>query len=164
MKQRDIRVRFTRKVLQESLISLMKEKSILDISIREICEAAGLSRSTFYTYYNGQYDLLRQMEEEMLVETDKIFQPYQNGERKSDGRVTTALLQDILQSIADNGHSIQVLLSKNGDSAFQKRFFRHGIETIWQFREAAGIKPQDKGVAAYCSVFLVSGSLSAVQE
>jgi AcrR family transcriptional regulator len=51
----------------------MKEKSILDITIKEICEVAGLSSSTFYTYYNDQYDLLRQMEEEMLVETDKIF-------------------------------------------------------------------------------------------
>jgi hypothetical protein len=56
------------------------------------------------------------------------------------------------------------LLSKNGDSAFQKRFFRIGIETIWQFRESADIKPQDKGAAAYCSVFLVSGSLSLVQD
>jgi hypothetical protein len=56
------------------------------------------------------------------------------------------------------------LLSKNGDSAFQKKFFRNGIEAIRQFTKAAGIKVQDKRVATYCSVFLVGGILSLVQE
>ncbi|MDR1174599.1 MAG: TetR family transcriptional regulator C-terminal domain-containing protein [Treponema sp.] len=164
MEKTDIRVRFTRKVLEESLISLMKEKSILDITIREICEVAGLSRSTFYTYYNDQYDLLREIEEETFIETDKILRPYIKVVKKSSGRETTALLQDVLQYIAGNSNSIQVLLSKNGDSTFQKRFFRKGIEAMWRFTEAAGIKSQDKGVAAYCSVFLIGGILSLVQE
>jgi AcrR family transcriptional regulator len=61
----------------------MKEKSVLNITIKEICEHAGLSRSTFYTYYSDQYDLLRQIEEETLVETDKILQPYLNAVRIS---------------------------------------------------------------------------------
>lgn len=34
----------------------MKKKSIMDITIKEICALAGLSRSTFYTYYKDQYD------------------------------------------------------------------------------------------------------------
>jgi AcrR family transcriptional regulator len=142
----------------------MREKPILDIAIKEICERSGLSRSTFYKHYHNQYELLRQIENEAFIETEKIIQPYLNGTRKSDGRVTTALLQDILQSIAGNGNSIQVLLGKNGDGAFQKKFFRNGIEAIRQFTEAAGIKPKNKRVAAYCSVFLVGGVLSLVQE
>jgi AcrR family transcriptional regulator len=164
MKKTNIRIWLTQKILQESLISLMKEKPILDIAVKEICERSGLSRSTFYKYYHDQYDLLRQMEDEAFIETDKIIQPYLNGTKKSDGRITTALLQDILQSIADNSNSIQVLLSKNGDSASQKKFFRGGIETIRQFMEAACMKPQDKRVATYCSVFLIGGILSLVQE
>jgi hypothetical protein len=112
-------------------------------------------------YYNNQYELLRQLEDEAFAETEKIFQ---KGKMKSGGRVPAAFLQDILQSIADNGNSIQVLLSENGDSAFQKRFFRKGIEAIRQFTETAGIKVQDKVVARYRSVFLVGGILSLVQE
>jgi AcrR family transcriptional regulator len=159
----NIRVRFTRKVLQEGLISLMKEKSILDISIKEICERAGLSRSTFYLYYQDQYGLLRQIEEEAFIETKKIFQPYISRERKPDGRVTIAVLQDIFQSIADNGNSIQVLLSENGDSSFQKRFFHNGIKAIRQFIEVGGVKLQDKRVAEYGFVFFIGGIMSLVQ-
>jgi AcrR family transcriptional regulator len=47
----DVRVWFTRKMLQDSPLTLMKETSILDISIKEIFELAGLSCATFYTYY-----------------------------------------------------------------------------------------------------------------
>ena len=39
MEKGDIRVQFTRKVLRESLVSLMKTKSILNIAVKDICEA-----------------------------------------------------------------------------------------------------------------------------
>ncbi|MDR1232287.1 MAG: TetR/AcrR family transcriptional regulator [Spirochaetaceae bacterium] len=164
MEKTDIRIQFTQKALQDGLVSLMKEKSILRISTREVCERAGLSRSTFYTYYNNQYDLLRQIENQTLVEAEKTLQPYIGVVRKSNGRETIALLQAVLQYIVSNNNSIQVLLSKNGDSTFQLRFFRKGIEVMWRFTEAAGIKVQDKEVARYSPVFLLGGILSLVQE
>jgi AcrR family transcriptional regulator len=164
MEKKNIRVRFTKKVLQESLVTLMKEKSIQEITIKEICECSGISRSTFYSYYNDPRDLLRQIEEETFIETNKIIQPYINMVTKSNSRETTALIQDILQSIADNSNSIQVLLSENGDSGFQKRYFSKGIEAIQQFTEAAGVRPRDKGAAKYGSVFWVGGIHMLVQE
>jgi AcrR family transcriptional regulator len=120
VKKTNIWVRVTQKVLQESLISLMKEKSVLNIAIKEICERAGVSRSTFYKYYHDQYDLLRQIEEEAFIETEKIIQPYLNGTRKSDGRLTTALLQDILQSIAGGNSS---LAEQKWGQRFSKKVF-----------------------------------------
>jgi AcrR family transcriptional regulator len=162
----DIRVHVTRKVLRESLISLMKKKSIMDITIKEICETAGLSRSTFYTYCHNQYDLLRQIEDETFIEVNKVMRPHLSAVRQVHGREANALLQAVLQFIADNSNSIQVLLSENGDHAFQKKFFRKGIEAIRQFANAAGVKPQaqDKGASNYDFVFLVGGTLVLVQE
>jgi AcrR family transcriptional regulator len=164
MEKTDIRVRFTQKVLKDSLLALMKEKSILHISIKEICEAAGLSRSTFYTYYNDQYDLLREIEEQTHIEADKIVQSHIRLARKSRNRDNLSILHDILQYIADNSNSIQVLLSENGDRAFQKKFIRHGIEGSSQFIAAVGVKPENEKVYRYSFVFLVSGILALVQE
>jgi AcrR family transcriptional regulator len=164
MEKTDIRIRFTRKTLRESLVALMEEKSILNITIKEICEHAGLSRSTFYMYYNDQYDLLRQIEEETFIESEKITLPYMDAERKPDSRELTALLSDFLRFIAGNSNSIQVLLSKNGDSAFQEKFFRNGIEFVRRFREAAGVKSQNGEADKYGSAFWVGGALALVQE
>jgi AcrR family transcriptional regulator len=142
----------------------MKEKSILDLSIKDICEHAGLSRSTFYTYYRNQYDLLRQIEEQTFIEADKVLQPYRRKIKKTGSREIAVILQDTLQFIANNGDSIQVLLSENGDSDFQKKFLRKGIESFGQFTEANSFKLQDKKDARYGSVFIVGGVLALIQE
>jgi AcrR family transcriptional regulator len=163
MEKTDIRVRFTRKTLQDSLLALMKEKSVLDISIKDICDRAGLSRSTFYTYYKDQYDLLRQIENQTFIEADKIIQPYAKITRKPNSREITAIFLDILQFIADNSNSIQILLSENGDSGFQKKFFRKGIESTRKFTEAASVKSWDKKEIEYGFLYLVSGVLMVVQ-
>jgi AcrR family transcriptional regulator len=168
MEKMDVRIRFTRKILRESLVALMEEKSILNITIKEICDRAGLSRSTFYTYYKDQYDLLRQIENDTFIEARKVMQPYMNLARKP-GKVNAAVIfQDLLQYIAGNSNSIQVLLSENGDSAFQKKFFRNGIEFARQFRKTfrktAGLKPQSEESDKYGLTFWVSGALALVQE
>jgi AcrR family transcriptional regulator len=160
----EIRVQVTRKVLQDSLIRLMETKPILNITNREICESAGISRTTFYHYYKDQYDLLRQIEEQTFIEADKIIQRHTKEARKTGGRGIADILRDILQFIADNSNSIQVLLSENGDSGFQKKFFRNGIEGIRQFTEAIGIKSQNKETAKYSFFFVLGGMLTFVQE
>ncbi|MDR0586428.1 MAG: TetR/AcrR family transcriptional regulator [Treponema sp.] len=163
MKNADIRVRFTRKALQDSLLALMKEKSILDITVKEICGTAGISRPTFYTYYKDQYDLLRQIEEQTLIEAEKIIFSPINTAGKSGGLEAAVILQGLLQYIADNSNSIQVLLSENGNSGFQKKFFRRGAGNIRRLTEAAGVASQDKA-ARYGFVFMIGGMLTLVQE
>jgi AcrR family transcriptional regulator len=160
----EIRVQVTRKVLQDSLIRLMETKPILNITNREICESAGISRTTFYHYYKDQYDLLRQIEEQTFIEADKIIQRHTKEAIKTGSRGVAVILQDILQFIANNSNSIQVLLSENGDSAFQKKFFRNGIEGIRHFTEAIGVKSQNKEMVKYSFFFVIGGMLTLVQE
>ena len=63
----DRRVKYTRMVIKESLINLLEEKDISQITIKEICENADVNRSTFYAHYTDQYDLLRKIEDEFLA-------------------------------------------------------------------------------------------------
>jgi AcrR family transcriptional regulator len=164
MKKMDIRTKFTQKVLKDSLVDCMKTTPIRDIPIKAICAGAGVSRSTFYSYYSDQYDLLQEIEKQTFIETDKIIQPYLEIAPKSRNRAVINLLQDILQNIADNSNSIQVLLSKNGDGVFQENFFRNGIEVARKITEGVGAKPQEDGATRYGFVFVVAGMLALVQE
>lgn len=52
------KVKLTKLVLQEALIDLLQEKSIENISIRELTDFADINRSTFYSHYATIYDLL----------------------------------------------------------------------------------------------------------
>jgi len=58
-KDLDPRVRRTRKMLQDALANLLKEKSFDDISIGDIAEKSTLNRATFYDHYTDKFALLQ---------------------------------------------------------------------------------------------------------
>ena len=163
----DIRIRFTKKMIQESLVELMAEKSILNIRVQEICDSAGISRSTFYTYYDDQYDLLRQIEEQTFRGIENVVLKIRMNFKKS-GKISPIGLEEAMkgfvQYIAENNDSIQVLLSENGDYLFQKRFFRDNVE---QFRELREVKRKnlvdDETLKCY-SLVMAGGFLILIQD
>ncbi len=54
--------------MQQALIDLLEEKDLNDISITDICEKAGVNRSTFYAHYENLYDLLKETQESAITE------------------------------------------------------------------------------------------------
>lgn len=55
----DRRVARTRALLHETLMSLMLKKDYEAITIRDICDAANIGRSTFYAHYTSKDELMR---------------------------------------------------------------------------------------------------------
>ena len=64
-KKTDQRIRLTRTLLKNALVQLMQENHISKISVRALCETAGINRSTFYLHYTDPYDLLASVEKEV---------------------------------------------------------------------------------------------------
>lgn len=62
----DRRVRYTKMILRESMLDLLKNKSLNQISITELCKAADVNRNTFYKHYNTTYEIIREMEDEIF--------------------------------------------------------------------------------------------------
>jgi AcrR family transcriptional regulator len=162
MKNEDLQLsrktRYTKMVLRDSLTELMKEKSILRITIKDICELADISRSTFYAHYKDQYDLLQQIQEETITNVEKLLEKY-NDDASKNGIVR--MLEEMLRYIADNGESIQVLLSENGDITFQKKIF--GFTRQKQILKYFTGKYNNR-TQEYASIFVVNGSIGLVQQ
>ncbi|OPA73445.1 hypothetical protein BVG16_28695 [Paenibacillus selenitireducens] len=57
-KKEDLRVMRTRKLLVQSLFTLLERHSFHTISVKEICEEAMVHRTTFYTHFDDKYDLM----------------------------------------------------------------------------------------------------------
>lgn len=55
----DRRVAKTRRALQHAFMSLILDKGYDAVSIQDICDAADVGRSTFYSHYTGKDDLKR---------------------------------------------------------------------------------------------------------
>ena len=54
----DLRVRRTKKALFTAFVNLVREKSIDEITVNELCESADIRRATFYKHYADKYDFL----------------------------------------------------------------------------------------------------------
>lgn len=53
----DSRIIRTKKKLQDGLIDLLKQNSILDIRVSELCRTANVDRNTFYSHYSNISEL-----------------------------------------------------------------------------------------------------------
>ena len=54
----DLRVKRTKKALTDAFIRLLSEKSFEEITVNELCDAAGVRRATFYKHYSDKFDFL----------------------------------------------------------------------------------------------------------
>ena len=152
------KTRYTKKVLRESLMELMKTHPISTISVKEICAHADVSRSTFYTHYADQYDLLKKTEEETLAFVDTILTKY--AYYKNSTREAMQMLEEILQYIADNNKSIYVLFSENGDINFLKTLFSSMYQK--NIMKSLTNKLPDEQTKQYYYLFIVTGSIGLI--
>lgn len=65
MNENDLRVRKTRKAIDEAFMELLQKKPLDKITVRELCEKAMISKGTFYKHYKDVYDLYDRKVEEM---------------------------------------------------------------------------------------------------
>ncbi|MBX4262605.1 TetR/AcrR family transcriptional regulator [Clostridium estertheticum] len=63
------RVMLTKRLIREALLKMLKTRNINKISIRELCQVAGINRTTFYNHYGSQYDVLNEIAETYIQNT-----------------------------------------------------------------------------------------------
>lgn len=122
----DHRTRVTRMLIRRALMSLLAQKPIQSISVKELCELAGINRSTFYAHYTDLHDLLQQIEDEMFADFEKALETlYQPG---TAGPEPVAVTTEVFQCLKDNSDLCTVTLSDYGDKAFALKLLQRGRE------------------------------------
>lgn len=112
----DARVRYTKMVIVQSFVKLLKEKSINKITVKEICAMSEINRATFYKHYLDVYDLLDKIEEQFLKELNGVLNSRENNTLKDT-------LTFIMVSFKAEKEMYSAITSQNGDPAFPKKIF-----------------------------------------
>lgn len=60
--------------INEALLGLLKEKSLNEISISEICETAGVGRMSFYRNYESKEDVIKKQLLQLIQEWEKDYE------------------------------------------------------------------------------------------
>lgn len=58
----------TKRLIQDALVELLREKPLGKVSVSELCARADVNRTTFYKHYATQHDVLREIGERIVAE------------------------------------------------------------------------------------------------
>ena len=129
--------------ITDSLLDLMKQKHLSDISIGELCNKAGVGRASFYRNFRVKEDVITR-ELKKRLETwwlSAIVKP--------DFYFTQALFEYFHEE-----RNIYMLLYRQGLSHLN----------LQSIKEACGPKPDQMNVAAYLAAFFAYGLYGWIDE
>lgn len=118
----------------KALLSLLEKKPFAYITIREICEEAGVNRSTFYLHYENTGDLLKEATAYMLdnfssyfpTESESVAAGYGNCDLQELNFINDSYLHPYLSFVRENRRLFSAVLSQptafDSNAIFQRLF------------------------------------------
>ena len=75
MKKEDQRIKVSKELIRRSYAKLILENDEDKISVKSICDEAGINRGTFYTHYKDVQDLNTQIKQDFFRDFEKGLKP-----------------------------------------------------------------------------------------
>lgn len=150
------RVRYTKKVLKDSLLEQLAIKPLDKITVKTVCENADVNRGTFYAHYKDVDDLMQQIENEIFESISSRIVPV-------DGDKYFEMVIGIFTELNNNIELFKVLLSENGNKRFVRRLLyipHNQVVSVWR-QEHPEVKTELLEVAY---AYLVSGAVGVIAE
>ena len=73
-KPTDRRVLRTKKNIRQAFLHLLSEKSLSQITVKELSDLADINRKTFYMYYSNIEDIFAELEDELVLKLVHVFE------------------------------------------------------------------------------------------
>lgn len=157
-KQTDRRVRKTKSQLRNGLALLMQEKSVGEITVKELADQVDINRSTFYLHYPDIPGLLHEIENDLIEEMERAIMEHPIENRQDNGFY---FLQDIFQVLDENREIVSALVGAHGDMGFVQK-----VETILARNSREVLEkmfPEKTGQMDYFYAYCLNGCLGFVK-
>ena len=109
--------------IEQAFCKLLQENELKKITVSRICSNAGVSRATFYTYFDNTEALLQEIEERTLADISQIYENWSYFSIKSLGEVKIAPVNmEISRYCHKHREVFRALFGPYGDEAFICRY------------------------------------------
>lgn len=155
----DRRVRKTRAQLRAGLAKLMQQKSIKEITVKELVDEIDINRSTFYLHYTDIYQMLQSIENELMEEILDTIQNHPLDPSIKDGGYPFAV--QLFRILADNKDICAALMGPNGDMAFVEKIEKIVEDAV--LPELFSKFPQNVNDIQYGYAFCINGCVGMIK-
>ena len=155
--------------MDEALITLLEKKDFEYITIKEICDTAGVNRSTFYLHYENTSDLLKETTRYIIdkhlvyykIDKTRISLQFETCKREELLFITDEYLVPYLKFIKDNQRLFKVSIKQFNSFNMNEvygRMFEHIFNPIL---ERFHVPEKER---AYVMKFYLTGVFAIVME
>ena len=160
IENRDLRVKLTHKMIIDAFIQLRKEKPLRKITVRELCDRAGIGRGTFYAHFLDVYDLNEQLENNFLASfSDAIRSAFE----KTDALHSTREICRTVFALLEQHEDICNLLLSSENSGGVMKFIELGKQLCMEYYAKYFRESTPEKVARFYR-FVSSGCIACLQE
>lgn len=154
----------TRRKIMDAFWVLYVTTPITKITISAITKNAGVHRSTFYEYFKDIYDLLEQLEEDLLnllkndfltIVKERVSQLHEN----SPSENLTEFITSTHAFFSEYGDMLYHLSGTSGDPAFRKKLYHLFKQNFLSMHEI----PESSPYADYLSSFVFAMILNNLE-
>lgn len=156
----DRRVRRTRTLLTEALFSLLETKSYNDITVKELCDVADVNRGTFYLHYKDIYDMIEQLEQEVLSNFEDLFSQHVSDTLSANPE---PFIRGIFQYTANHRKLYKALLGPNGDISFLSKTKQLCLDWLLKIY-AQTLKEEDLVRFHYFYSYVAAGTVGLLEQ
>lgn len=155
--------------MDQAFLELLEKKDMEYITVKEICESAGVNRSTFYLHYETIGDLLaesvqymnQQFQEYMKLGAERFVSKIRECPLEELYLVTPTYLIPYLEYIRQNKRLFRTALKNSGSLGLDKTYNRMMRHAFLPIMERFQIPESDR---EYMAAFYISGLMAILSE
>ncbi len=147
------RVAVTKRMVKEGMMRLLEKKPLEKINITELCQEAGINRTTFYRYYELPRDVLTEMQNEFFEETFAHFQK----------PLTAGDIERLFVCLSEHSELVKHFFQYNSDTDWAN-FFTRVYTNFPGLKMTKAFQNLDENSARLLSAYLAGGAYFLVRQ
>lgn len=157
-KKPDRRVLKTKKAIRRAVIELLNQKEIDEITVKDIADRADINRKTFYNYYNSVYQVVEEIENEIVAACESALKDTEYGLNAQN----VYLIFRQMEETASNWDFYNIIKRKKGSNSLMEKIKPRIKEKAKEFLESEWGYDSEK--ADMLADYTVSGSVAVYQS
>ena len=154
--------RRTRSAIREAMTEMLAVKPIGKITVQELIDKANICRTTFYAHYEDIYDLLSEVENDILSEIRAGLEVLDQAPIRVEEQYPA--IEAVVEVYARNEKLIRLLNGPNGDPGFDARLQDTIYSMTRQLRRIKEGDAFDEERHRLYSCYVISGGISVLNR
>jgi len=156
----------TKSTIKNALIIQIEEVGFERVTVKNLASTANINRGTFYLHYKDKFEVMEDLQQELLNELEsyvKHVQPLEAFQILKTGQLYQPFVE-VITCIKEHATAFRVILGEQGSPAFSKRMKEVFSNQILDRLSVIGEELQDSGFQQYLKAFIASAILGVIQE